>query len=847
MSDKDKNAPSHEKKPLTLSRKIDLKDLTDGQSRSSSKGGRTVIVEVKKNRSTADKKQEAPTERAGLRASKPVLRAREKIEDSAGSSGSGNAVSTQDKKLTIQEKEARLKALQNASRYVEEQAAQLDLSSKRAAELRQMEEDNRRQKEELEESLKAAQQAVAEEEAAAAAGSAPSPENPSASNDQSLESPFRKQKEKDEPEAPARQAIKRHDERRLTKISVSDVIMDEEGEDTYQRRRTRSMAAIKRAREKERMKLQRQQMSQEKITREVVIPEAITVQELANRMAEKVSDVIKCFMRMGTMVTITQSIDGDTAQLIAEEMGHRVKRVSDADIEDVLTEDPDTEADLKPRPPVVTIMGHVDHGKTSLLDALRTTDVAAGEAGGITQHIGAYQVTLPSNQKITFIDTPGHAAFTEMRSRGANVTDIVVLVVAADDGIKEQTVEAINHAKAAKVPIIVAINKMDKPGADPARVRQELMQHEIFLEEFGGDVLSVEVSALKRINLDKLEETILLQAEMANLSANPKPMASGVVVESRLEKGRGPVVTTLIQRGTLKSGDFFVAGSEWGRVRVLLNDHGKTVSTAGPSMPVEIIGFNGLPEAGDLFSVTQEESKAREIAEYRRHKRKEKQAALLDKKKMDNLFSKKGAHKELAVLIKGDVQGSVEAIASSLMKLKTDEVSVLVLHSGVGEVNETDVSLARASNALVIGFNVKANAQARELAQREGIEVRHYSIIYDIINDVKDLLGGLLSPILNEKYLGRAEVRRIFKISRLGHVAGCYVSDGIIKKSGKVRLLRGTEVIYQGTIKTLKRTTDEAKEIKSGFECGILLEGFNDIHEGDIIECSEIERIARTL
>ncbi|MFN7662365.1 MAG: translation initiation factor IF-2 [Alphaproteobacteria bacterium] len=846
MSDKDKNPPSHEKKPLTLSKKIDLKDLTDGQSRSSSKGGRTVIVEVKKNRSNSDKKQDAPTERAGLRASKPVLRAREKIEETSGSSDSSNAVSTQDKKLTIQEKEARLKALQNASRYVEEQAAQLDLSSKRAAELRQMEEENRRQKEELEESLKATQQAVAEEEAAAA-GSAPSAEESSVSRDTNSESAFRKQKEKDDAEAPARQAIKRHDERRLTKISVSDVIMDEEGEDTYQRRRTRSMAAIKRAREKERMKLQRQQMSQEKITREVVIPEAITVQELANRMAEKVSDVIKCFMRMGTMVTITQSIDADTAQLIAEEMGHRVKRVSDADIEDVLAEDPDTEADLQPRPPVVTIMGHVDHGKTSLLDALRTTDVAAGEAGGITQHIGAYQVTLPSNQKITFIDTPGHAAFTEMRSRGANVTDIVVLVVAADDGIKEQTVEAINHAKAAKVPIIVAINKIDKPGADPARVRQELMQHEIFLEEFGGDVLSVEVSALKKMNLDKLEETILLQAEIANLSANPKPMASGVVVESRLEKGRGPVVTTLIQRGTLKSGDFFVAGSEWGRVRVLLNDHGKTVSTAGPSMPVEIIGFNGLPEAGDLFSVTQEESKAREIAEYRRHKRKEKQAALLDKKKMDNLFSKKGAHKELAVLIKGDVQGSVEAIASSLMKLKTDEVSVLVLHSGVGEVNETDVSLARASNALVIGFNVKANAQARELAQREGIEVRHYSIIYDIINDVKDLLGGLLSPILNEKYLGRAEVRRIFKISRLGHVAGCYVSDGFIKKSGKVRLLRGTEVVYQGTIKTLKRTTDEAKEIKSGFECGILLEGFNDIHEGDIIECSEIERIARTL
>lgn len=840
MSDKEKDATPVEKKPLTLSRKIDLKDLTDSQSRSSSKGGRTIIVEVKKNRSLMDRKPDAPAERAGLRSSKPVLRVREKETEQAENAVS---VNPQEKKLTLQEKEARLKALQDASKYVEEQAAQLNLSSKRAAELRQLEEENRRQKEELEESLKAAEAentpvvSVEEEESVS--------DSSSASNKGLMRKTPR---EREEEEAAVRApAVKRHDERRLTKISVADVIVDDEGEETYQRRRTRSMASIKRAREKERMKLQRQEMVQEKISREVTIPEAITVQELSNRMAVKVSDVIKFFMKMGTMVTITQSIDGDTAQLVAEEMGHKVKRVSDADIEDVLTEEVDTEEMLEPRAPVVTIMGHVDHGKTSLLDALRTTDVAAGEAGGITQHIGAYQVTLPSQKKITFIDTPGHAAFTEMRSRGANVTDIVVLVVAADDGIKDQTVEAINHAKAAKVPIIVAINKIDKPGANPARVGQELMQHELFLEEFGGDTLSVEVSALQKTNLDKLEEAILLQAEMGNLRANPNRLASGVVVESRLEKGRGPVVTTLIQKGTLKAGDFFVAGSEWGRVRVLLNDHGKTIASAGPAMPVEIIGFNGLPEAGDIFSVTQEESKAREIAEYRRHKKKEKQAAFLDKKKMDNLFSQKGAHKELAVLIKADVQGSVEAIASSLMKLKTEEVSVLVLHSGVGEVNETDVSLAKASNALIVSFNVKANVQARELAQREGIEIRNYSIIYDIINDLKDLLGGLLSPILNEKYLGRAEVRKIFKISRLGHVAGCQVIDGIIKKSGKVRVLRNEEVIYEGTIKTLKRTTDEAKEIKSGFECGILLEGFNDIQEKDIIECSEIERIARTL
>lgn len=842
MSDKEKNQDSVEKKPLTLSRKIDLKDLTENQSRHSSKGGRTVIVEVKKNRSLLDRKPETPLERSGLRSSKPILKVRDKFDKSVSDTDydSSPALKPQEKKLTDQEKKARLKALQDASKYVEEQAAQLDLSSKRAAELRQLSEENRKQKEELEKSLQ-------EEEEKPSAAVVP---HTGGTDSELKEKDFVRKttREREEEEAAAKPAaIKRHDERRLTKISVTDVVLTEEGDETFQRRRTRSLASIKRAREKERMKLQRQQMVQEKIVREVVIPEAITVQELSNRMAEKVSDVIKCFMRMGTMVTITQPIDADTAQLIAEEMGHKVKRVSDADVEDVLTEEVDTEGVLEPRPPVVTIMGHVDHGKTSLLDALRTTDVATGEAGGITQHIGAYQVTLPSGQKITFIDTPGHAAFTEMRSRGANVTDIVVLVVAADDGIKEQTVEAINHAKAAKVPIIVAINKMDKPGANPSKVRQELMQHEIFLEELGGDILSVEVSALKKTNLDKLEEVILLQAEMAHLRSNPHRAATGVVVESRLEKGRGPVVTTLVQKGTLKPGDFFVAGSEWGRVRALLNDHGKPVNSAGPSMPVEVIGFNGLPAAGDLFSVTQEESKAREIAEYRRHKKKEKQAALLDKKKMDNLFSKKGAHKELAVLIKGDVQGSVEAIASSLMKLKTEEVSVLVLHSGVGEVNETDVSLANASNALIVSFNVKANAQARELAQREGIELRHYSIIYDIITDVKDLLGGLLSPILNEKYLGRAEVRRIFKISRLGHVAGCYVSDGIIKKSGKIRVLREGTVIHEGSIKTLRRTTDEAKEIKSGFECGILLDHFNDVREGDTIECSEIERIARTL
>lgn len=842
MSDKSNEQNGQEKKPLTLSKKISLKDLeeTRGGRSPSRGGGRTVLVEVKKSRSQGDvKKTGSATRASGLRASTPSLTS--KAEKQVKSSTTSN-VDTLERSLTTDERKARLKALEEATRFVEEQAAQFSESSKKAAELRQLEEEKRREREALLAAEKAEEEKAAraaQTETEEAVTSSPAEEENSAHHGQRKFKP----KDDDLPQKPV--PTKRHNERRMAKISVADVLSDEDG--AYQNRRTRSLTSIRRAREKERLKMQRANMASEKISREVQIPEAITVQELANRMAEKGSDVIKALMKMGTMVTITQSLDADTAQLVAEEMGHKVKRVSDADIEDVLIEAEDSQADLLPRPPVVTIMGHVDHGKTSLLDALRTTDVVSGESGGITQHIGAYQIGLPSGGKITFIDTPGHAAFTEMRSRGANATDIVVLVVAADDGVKDQTVEAIHHAKAAGVPIIVAVNKIDKPDANPDRVRQELMQYEIFLEEFGGDVLSVEVSALQKRNLDKLKEVILLQAEMIDLKANPNRLAMGVVVESRMEKGRGPVVTTLIQKGTIKVGSFFVAGSEWGRVRVLMDDHGNNLKTAGPSTPVEIIGFNSLPEAGDVFSETKEESKAREIAEYRAHKKKEKRAAFLDKKKMDNLFTNKGDFKELNVLIKGDVQGSVEAISSSLQKLSTEEVSVQILHSGVGDVNETDVSLANASNALIFAFNVKANNQARDLAQREGIALRHYTIIYDVIDTVRELMSGLLSPIINEKYTGRAEVRKIFKISRLGHVAGCYVSDGFIKKNGKVKLLRDKKEIFSGGIKTLKRTTDEAKEIKAGFECGILLDGFNDILEGDIIECWEIEKIARTL
>lgn len=850
MADKRNDQETETKKPLTLSKKISLKDLEEARAgRSSGRGGRTVVVEVKKSRGGDGDAKKTPDARgSGLRASKPNLSTSDKRKSVHGEGDIQVAEATLS--ASQEDRAARLKALEEATKFVQQQAAQFSESSKKSAELRQLEEEKRKEREAL-----LAEDAAEKEKAAQAAEAAAQATQHTSELDTSLQEGggsihTAKRFEKPHDDAEAAKPVaptKRQGERRISKITVAAVLADEDGTGNYQHNRTRSLTSLRRAREKERMKLQRSGMSTEKIVREVVIPEVITVQELANRMAEKGSAVIKVLIKMGTMVTITQSIDADTAQLVAEEMGHKVKRVADSDIEDILKETVGGEDTLQSRPPVVTIMGHVDHGKTSLLDALRTTDVAGGESGGITQHIGAYQVTLASGKKISFIDTPGHAAFTEMRSRGANATDIVVLVVAADDGIKEQTVEAIHHAKAAGVPIIVAINKMDKPDANPDRVRQELMQHEIFVEDMGGEILSVEVSALQKRNLDKLEDAILLQAEMMDLKANPDCLARGVVVESRMEKGRGPVVTTLIQSGTLQIGSYFVAGSEWGRVRVLMDDHGQTLQTAGPSTPVEIIGFNALPAAGDVFTVTKEESTAREIAAHRAHKKKEKKAAFLDKRKMENLFNQNGDLKELNVLIKADVQGSVEAISSSLLKLATDEVTVRVLHSGVGEVNETDVSLANASNALILAFGVKANVQARDLAQRESIPMKHYSIIYDIINDVRDMMSGLLSPTINEKYTGRAEVRRIFKISRLGHVAGCYVSDGSIKKSGKVKLLRNGAEIFVGKIKTLKRTTDEAKEIKQGFECGILLEGFNDILEGDVIECWEIEKIARTL
>jgi translation initiation factor IF-2 len=549
------------------------------------------------------------------------------------------------------------------------------------------------------------------------------------------------------------------------------------------------------------------------------------------------------------MATINQTIDADTAELVVGEFGHNLKRVAESDVEFGLTGDIDDDAQMTSRPPVVTVMGHVDHGKTSLLDALRETDVVSGEAGGITQHIGAYQVTLKTGQKITFIDTPGHEAFTAMRARGAKVTDIVVLVVAADDGIMPQTIEAIHHAKAAKVPIIVAINKIDKPEANAARIRQDLLNHEIVLEDHGGDVMAIEVSAKKRMNLEKLEETILLQAEILDLKSNATRSAQGVVIEAKMERGRGSVATVLVQKGTLKVGDIFVAGSEWGRVRLLVDDHGNRVVSAGPAMPVEVLGLQGTPSAGDDFVVVDSEIRAREVAGYRQRKEREAKAAASSRGTLEQMFSRiqAGEAKELPIIVKGDVQGSIEAICGTLDKIGTDQVKIRVLHSAVGAINESDTTLAKASNALIVGFNVRANPQAREIARRDGVDIRYYSIIYDVADDMKKAMAGILAPTLREKFLGYAEIREVFSISKVGKVAGCRVTEGIVKRGAKVRLLRDNVVIHSGALSQLKHFKDDVKEVRDGYECGMTFDNYNDIQVKDVVECFEIEEVAGTL
>jgi translation initiation factor IF-2 len=634
--------------------------------------------------------------------------------------------------------------------------------------------------------------------------------------------------------------------RRAGRIDVQAAI---EGEDE----RVRSLASVRRQRERERRQaeLERLRSDQVKVVRDVVLPDNITVQELANRMAARTGEVIKTLMKLGVMATITQTLDADTAELVVQEFGHRARRVSESDVEIGLEGGADAEGDLKSRPPVVTVMGHVDHGKTSLLDALRSTDVAAGEAGGITQHIGAYQVEMPAGDKITFIDTPGHEAFTAMRARGASVTDIVVLVVAADDGVMPQTIEAIRHAKAAGAPLIVAINKMDRPDANPSRVRQELLSHEIVVEEMGGETQDVEVSATQKMGLDRLTEAISLQAELLDLKANPDRTAEGTVIESRLDRGRGPVATVLVQKGTLKQGEIVVAGAEWGRVRAMLDDKGRALSAAGPSMPVEILGLAGVPSAGEPFVGVENEGRAREITEFRARRAREKAAAASGGARgtLDQMLARiqAGEQKEVAVLIKADVQGSAEALREALTKLSTDEVQVKLIASGLGGITESDVQLAAASRALIIGFNVRADSGARDAVKETGVEVRYYSIIYEAIDDVKQMMSGMLQPEIKETIVGVAQVREVFRSSKFGVVAGCLVTEGLVKRNNPIRVLRDNVVIFEGALESLRRFKDEASEVRAGTECGIGVKNYQDVRVGDQIECYSRVEVARTL
>jgi len=644
------------------------------------------------------------------------------------------------------------------------------------------------------------------------------------------------------PAAAPRAAPRAADEKRRGRLTVITALNADDV-------RERSVASFRRR--TQRLKGLATAEPKEKLVREVTIPEAITIQELANRMSERAVDVIGLLMKQGQMATINDVIDADTAQLIAEEMGHTVRRVSEADVEEGLFDTADEPGQALPRAPVVTVMGHVDHGKTSLLDAIRSSNVVAGEAGGITQHIGAYQVTASSGAKITFIDTPGHAAFTAMRARGAKVTDIVVLVVAADDGVMPQTVEAIHHAKAAKVPIIVAINKIDKPDAKPERVRTDLLQHEIQVESMGGDVVDVEVSATKKQNIDKLLEMIGLQAEILDLKANPDRSAEGTVIEAKLDRGRGPVATVLVQRGTLHVGDLVVAGAEWGRVRALVSDTGDPIETAGPSTPVEVLGFSGTPDAGDRLAVVENEARAREVTEYRARQKREKVAARATgmRGSLEQMMAQANAsgRKEFPLVVKADVQGSVEAIVGALEKLATDEVAARVLHAGVGGISESDVTLAEASGVPIIAFNVRANKEAREAAELAGIEIRYYNIIYDLVDDVKRAMSGLLAPTLRESMLGNAQILEIFNISKIGKIAGCKVTDGSVERGANVRLIRDNVVIHEGKLSQLKRFKDDVREVGAGMECGMAFENYQDMRQGDVIECYRVETIQRSL
>jgi len=855
-------------KTLTLKRT----GVEQGMVRQSFSHGRTkaVVVEKVKRRAggpgEAKAIEPAPPPSAGV-AARPRGRTGGpgQTPSPAGSKPSGVVLRT----LTDEERSARAHALADAKvreaeerKVAEEEARRraeresAERTEREAAEARKREEDDRRRHEE-ETKRKAEQEAkkrFGDEEAAKAKAAAPPAPAPAPAapiintrtavlepDEDEAPRPVRRGAGPARP-APAPKLTRGTAEKRRGRLTVVTAL--DAGEV-----RERSVASFRRR--VQRLKGHAANEPKEKLVREVTIPEAITIQELANRMAERAVDVIKLLMKQGQMLKITDTIDADTAQLVAEELGHTVRRVAESDVEEGLFDRADNPDELQPRPPVVTIMGHVDHGKTSLLDAIRATNVAGGEAGGITQHIGAYQVATPSGAKITFIDTPGHAAFTAMRARGAKVTDVVVLVVAADDGVMPQTVEAIQHAKAAKVPIIVAINKIDRPDAKPERVRTELLQHEVQVESLGGDVLDVEVSAKQKTNLDKLLEAISLQAEVLDLKANPDRPAEGTVIEAKLDRGRGPVATVLVQRGTLKAGDIVVAGAEWGRVRALVSDTGAAIEQAAPSTPVEVLGFNGTPEASDRLAVVENESRAREVTAYRARQRREKLAARASgmrgslEQMMTQLHT--AGRKDFPLVVKADVQGSVEAIVGALEKVATEEVGAQVILSGVGGITESDVTLAEASGAAIIAFNVRAYKEAREAAERLGIEIRYYNIIYDLVDDVKKAMSGLLAPTTRETTLGNAQILQIFSISKVGKVAGCRVTDGVVQRGANVRLIRDNVVIHEGKLAQLKHLKDDVREVTAGHECGMSFENYQDMRVGDVIECYRVEQVQRTL
>ncbi len=823
----DKTARGGRKMTLNVRRTVESGHVRQSFSHGRSK---SVLVEKKKRRAIgAGGAAQAVEEPA---AQKPAPRTAETVQKPVQDETPSRQARVVLPQLSEEEKDARMRALTDArqrdaaerEKAKETAALHVVTEDQRAKERKEAEERKRKEDERHQAEAKARK--VGEETA-------------------------RKHLPKEEAEEAPRTADARHkksvtaprrgEERRVRgRLTIINALDEEQ--------RQRSLASLKRRQERQKKQITGPQ-AQAKIQRDVVIPEVITIQELANRMAERGVDVIKYLMKDGEMHKITDVIDADTAQLIAEEFGHTARRVSEADVEEGFIGAEDHAEDLQPRAPIVTIMGHVDHGKTSLLDAIRTTNVVSQEAGGITQHIGAYQVLTPLGHKITFIDTPGHEAFTAMRQRGAQVTDIVVLVVAADDGVKPQTVEAINHAKAAGVPMIVAINKIDKQGADPQRVRTELLSHEIVVESLGGDTLEIEVSALKKTGLDKLLEAIALQAEVLELTANPDRAAEGVIVEAKLERGRGPVGTALIQRGTLHVGDLVVAGSAYGRVRALINELGEQVTSAGPSVPVEVLGFDSAPEAGDQFAVVENEARAREITDYRMRERRKRLAVAGARGSLEQMMSnlKAAGTKEFTLLVKGDVQGSVEAIVAALDKMGTDEVRARIVHAGVGGITESDVGLAATSGAVVLGFNVRANAQAREAAEREGVEIRYYAVIYDLVDEVKQAMSGMLAPTRRETFLGNAEILEVFTISKVGKVAGCRVTEGKVERGAQVRLIRDNVVVHEGKLSTLKRFKDEVREVTAGQECGMAFEGYQDMRQGDVIECFEVEHVQRTL